>query len=1056
MRAPRPKGGGQDDPREISGLGLDVERIITFFAGRTLLVNMIAVAIVILGFWVAKDVPREYIPSASSHVVFVTAQLPGASARDVETKITIPIEEAIEEVDGVDSYTSSIGNGNSFTRVEFFLDSSDRELDDSERRLRDAINGITDFPPELEHAPKVERFNPAKQPIVQVALAGPVDSLAVATRSVERAIRSVDEIAQVEVVGLNDPEVRVLVDPQKAKEQKVTILDVVNAVARRNVSSTGGVLESETNRNRVVLWSRFHSPEDVADTIVRSVPGEGVVRIRHIARIEAGREDTGLIAHTGGVPGVTIYAIKRNGADAIDAVDGVRRVVGEVKLPDDVSVQLVDDRAFFTKNRLRLILVNGAFGALLVAGVLFFFMRGTATLWVCVGIPLVFFGALALIPAYGVTFNLFSLTGFIIVIGMVVDDAVVVAENIDTKRSLGLPPLAASVQGATEMTGPVAAAAITTVLAFTPLMSLGGMMGHIAWQMPAVVVTVLLFSLVESFVILPGHMRHGSSRDTVHASRPPEKRAFMLALEKTYRRALRFTIRHRGVAIAAYFLMLIGVLMFIRPLLEVELIPQKDATVMWAKVSTPIGTPIEHTEAVAYELQRQLQEVTEADLDSITARVGHQSTTDATKTRGDAENEALLTMVFKPLDRKHSNAEWIQILQERIKAPVGTQVVFQSQYLGPPTDQPITVHFFSDDDEVRRVQAVRLYEHVRNIPGLTAVEIDERPGTPQIDLNLDYEKLALAGLDARDVANTLQAAFHGIEATEHRDIEDTTEIRVMFDPAARSNLEALLEAPVRSRSGRLVPLRDLVNPVEQRSVDRIYHREGVRATTVRGSFLPGSDHSAVAFADYLENEIFPEFEKVPGLSVEIGGEAEQTRETTASIGQAAGLAVVSIGLVIWLLLGSGLQALTVLVVIPFSVGAVILALWVHGLNLSMVTLMGTVGLAGVVVNASIVMMDSVNRHLKDATSGANRREIAIEAMVQRLRPILVTTLTTLGGVLPTAYGIGGYDAIVSPISVAIGWGLVLTTMVTLFLVPSLYTLVADFQGRFEEDVVEDR
>ncbi len=1028
-----------------------MERVIAFFAQRSLLVNLIAVATVLVGYWFAKDVPREYIPAVRSHVVFVSAQLPGASARDVETKITIPIEEAIEEVDGIDSYTSAIANGTSFTRVEFFIDASVGELDDAEQRLRNAIDGITDFPPEMEHEPTLERFNPGKWPVVQVALSGPADALTVATRLVERAVKSVDEIAQAKVVGLNDPEVRVLVDPQKASEQGVTVLDVVDAVARRNVSSTGGILRTDSDRNRVVLWSRFHDPKEVGETIVRSVPGEGVIRVSQIARIESGREDTGLIAHTDGEPGTIIYAIKRDQADAIDAVARVKDVLETLNLPADVSLKLVDDRAFFTKNRLSLMLVNGAYGALLVAGVLFLFMRATAMLWVCVGIPLVFFGALALVPAFGMTFNLFSLTGFFIVIGMVVDDAVVVAEHIDVKRAQGLQPLNASVQGATEMMRPVTAAALTTVLAFTPLLSIGGMMGKLSWQLPAVVVTVLVFSLIESFVLLPAHMRYGrrNASDTGHEAQG--KRNFMLRLEGIYRDSLHFVLRFRGIAIAAYVLLLAGVLVFIRPLLEVELIPQRDATVMYAKVSTPVGTPIEQTEAIVYELEDQISAITRVDLDAVTARIGYQSTDDSTKTRGDAEHEALLTMVFKTLDRQHSNAEWIQILQREINAPPGTRVIFQSEYLGPPTDQPLTVHFYSNEDEVRRAQAMRLFEHLASIAGVTELEIDERPGTPQIDLNIDYEKLALAGLDARDVANTLQAAFHGIEATEHRDLDDTTEIRVMFDEAARHDLGALLEAPVRARDGRLVPLRDLVNPVEQLAVDRIYHREGIRATTIRGSFTPESGLSAVGFADYLETEVLPQFKEVAGLAIEIGGEAEQTRETTAELGQAAVLAVVSIGLVIWLLLGSALQALCVLIVIPFSAGAVILAFWLHGINLSMTGIMGTIGLAGVVVNGSIVMMDSVNRRLSEAPADAERRNVAVEAMVGRLRPILVTTLTTFGGVMPTAYGIGGYDALVSPLSIAIGWGLVFTAMVTLYLVPALYSLVDDFKTRLRRD-----
>ncbi len=485
-----------------------MKSIIAFFAERGLLVNLLAVGIILLGYLAAIDIPREYLPAARSHIMFVSAQLPGASARDMETKVTIPIQEAIDEVDGVERVESTISNGSSYTSVEFFVESTEEELDQAERRLRDAIEGITDFPPEMENEPKLNRLNPAKWPIVQVALSGPEGPLASATRDVERAIKGIDEVAQAEVVGLNDPEVRVLIDPQKAAEQGVTVLDVVDAVRRRNVSTTGGVLESAEDRNRVVLWSRFHAPEEVGETIVRSVPGEAIVRISHIARIESGREDTGLVSHTDGEPGVTIYAIKRDHADAIEAVAKVKQTIDALDLPSEVSVKFVDDRAFYTENRLNLMLINGAYGGILVALVLLLFMRGGATIWVCAAIPLVFFAAIALMPTFGVTFNIFSLTGFVIVIGMVVDDAVVVAENIDTKRRLGYAPLDASITGAAEMTRPVTAAALTTMLAFTPLLSMGGLIGTIVWQIPAVVVTVLLLSLFESFLILPSHMRH--------------------------------------------------------------------------------------------------------------------------------------------------------------------------------------------------------------------------------------------------------------------------------------------------------------------------------------------------------------------------------------------------------------------------------------------------------------------------------------------------------------------------------------------------------------------
>ncbi|MCY3796063.1 MAG: efflux RND transporter permease subunit, partial [Gammaproteobacteria bacterium] len=369
-----------------------------------------------------------------------------------------------------------------------------------------------------------------------------------------------------------------------------------------------------------------------------------------------------------------------------------------------------------------------------------------------------------------------------------------------------------------------------------------------------------------------------------------------------------------------------------------------------------------------------------------------------------------------------------------------------SEYFGPPTDQPVTVHVLSNDDAIRRGVAFEIESHLRSIPGVVEVEVDERPGTPQLQLNLNYEKLARLGLSAQDVGTTLAAAFYGIEASEHRDLDDTTELRVQFDPGARLDLEALLETPVRAASGQLARLRDVVEPMQLPAVTRIHHRDGFRSATIRASFTQGSGLTALSFAQRLEQELFPRFDGLPDLYVFNGGEAEATQETTAGIAVAAALAVVGIGIVIWLMLGSLLEALFIMLVIPFAV--VFLIFFLHGLPMSMFAMMGAVGLAGVVVNASIVMVDSIHRRVRAGDGDGDRNSHIIEAVTERLRPIMVTTLTTLGGVLPTAYGIGGYDPIVSIISLAVGWGLAMSTLVTLFVVPVLYSLAGDLRRVF--------
>jgi multidrug efflux pump subunit AcrB len=452
---------------------------------------------------------------------------------------------------------------------------------------------------------------------------------------------------------------------------------------------------------------------------------------------------------------------------------------------------------------------------------------------------------------------------------------------------------------------------------------------------------------------------------------------------------------------------------------------------------------MERTEAIATALQRQIERVAVDDLRAITARIGHQDVNGNEKPRGEAEHEALLTVVFKELDRRYTNQEWIQVFQQELAVDPRVKLTLQSEYVGPPTDQPVTLHVLANDAASRRAAAAEIAAWVREQPGTTQVEVDERPGTPKLDLNLDHSKLALLGLDARRVALAVQAAFFGIEASEHRDVDDTTVLRVQFAPSARADLEGLLDTPLRSATGALVPLRDVVRPVETPGLDRIYHREGYRAATVRASFTPDAPWTALSFAGKVRAELLPRFADRPDLEVLVGGEAADTVETTGALGSVALLVVLAISVVIWILLGSLLEALSVVIVIPFALAGVILAFFLHGLQLSMPAVIGTIGLAGVVVNASIVMMDCVHRNLAQAGAGHVRRQVIEDAVVSRLRPILVTTLTTLGGVLPTAYGLGGYDQIVSPMSIAIGWGLFLSTLVTLFVIPSLFSAAND-------------
>jgi multidrug efflux pump subunit AcrB len=512
---------------------------------------------------------------------------------------------------------------------------------------------------------------------------------------------------------------------------------------------------------------------------------------------------------------------------------------------------------------------------------------------------------------------------------------------------------------------------------------------------------------------------------------------------------MHWILPRRYRVVGAFVALFLFTMIVIRPQLGFVLFPQDDAESVALKVSAPLGTPLERTEGIIASLEEQLPGILGHDLLGITARVGHQDALGATREVGASENEGLITVYLVPRakGRTPTAAEWSGRLKTRLRVPEDVSVVYEVSRLGPPIGRPVTIHVASNRDELRRGTAAAISRRLESLPDLVDVEVDERPGTRQIDLNPDYEKLALRGLDAEDVARTLKAAFFGIEASELRDLDDTTSYRVLFDPSARRSLGALLETPVRNRRGELVRLRDVVHPIEVPSVSRFYHREGLRTATVTADFAPESDETSGSFAARIEEEILPLYAGQPDLEVYLGGEVVETRKTTRDLGLVAILSLIGICVVIALMLGSFLEAAFVVSAVPFAIVGVLLTFFLHGKDLSMLAVIGSIGLSGVVVNASIVMVDAVHQRLRALESDDEeaRQEAVIEALVARLRPVLVTSLSTLAGVLPTAYGIGGYDAMLSPMSLALGWGLAFSTLITLLLVPSLYSIAGDLR-----------
>lgn len=1015
--------------------------MIRFFLDRPLLVHVITIAVFAIGLLVVSRSQREGFPAVTINSVVITTILPGASPEDVESKITTPIEEAIREVDGVEEYSSSSQDGLSIISVDLFEDLRPGQVEAAERDLQKAIDAISDFPDELDAPPVLTRFNPAKAAVLEIAVTGPTSEVLATIETLRPRIEQLSGVGKVEEVGIGDPEIEVLLDPIRARAQQVTLDEVMAALARRNVSSTGGRLTSYPQQRQVVLSGEYHDAQEIGETILRfrGLAG-GALLLRDVAQVRETREDIGLRVHANGEPSVNLVVRKRESADILDTVDSIYALLDGHALPPGVEIHTFNDLSQQTRNRLDVVISNGIGGVILVLAALLLFLTARVAFWVAFGLPFALLGAAALLPAIGISINMVSLAGFVLVIGIVVDDAIIIAERIAFYLEAGVEPREAALRGAQEMAIPVVGSSLTTILAFTPLFMLGGIPGKFSWAIPAIVILTLSVSLFECFFCLPSHIV-GDGKRTRALSRP--KARFLVGLERLYAATLR-RILPLGPLVAAVFLGLFVVtVQFMRTSMPVVLFPQDDAEAFYLKVSGPLGSPIEQTEAAIRAIEQQLPAIVGDDLEGITARVGHQEIQRPERERGVADHEGHVS-VFLKNDRQHSAQAWLDRVKQELHVPDGITLIYEAKRVGPPMGRPVQIHVSSHDDALRQQVAHELRGYLEGLPGVVDLDTDLRPGMRQIDLRLDHRRMALEQVGVDTVSRTVKAAFFGIPVTEMLGLDDRVAIRVRFDPTARADLDLLLSTSVRGEDGRLHSLRELVDPVEIDALATYHHRNGVRTTTLTSAIDPASGETASSLAKRVEAELLPRYQQLdPQLRVEIGGEATKTGETLGEMPMILALALVGIVLIVMLLTGSLTQALFVISAVPLGLIGVVWAYAAHQVPISLFALLGVTGLSGVVVNDSIVMVTSLDRTGTNEPGQQSLAELMDEVVrvsTERLRPVLLTTLTTVAGVMPTAYGLGGSDALLSPMSLALGYGLIFATAITLILVPTLYMI----------------
>lgn len=1049
-----------------------MNRIFEFFTRRHKLATLATVMILLLGLITVRSLKRDQFPKIDLAQMDIRTVYPGASPEDVELNVTNKIEDALKEVTGIDRIISSSFENRS--EIEVYLDPDMKEMDEVKQNIRDAVAGVTDLPMEVIESPEVDEITTANIPVFEMGISGdlPYGSLREIARRLEKKVKMVDGVSNILKYGYRAREVIVEVSPNSLDYYQIPLRGIIQAIAARNIRQTGGTFESYTSEKNVVTLAQFKEPAEVGNVIVRSTFEGPQIRVKDLAIVREDFEEESLITRVNGIKAITFLVYKKEGADAVRTADAVKRMIREEAVRGNIDTEPGEKKSILTgkieehttvrygpvtisyandispqvRNRFQILLSNGAIGLVLVLIILAVFLNLKTAFWVAMGIPVSILGVCFFLPLFDSFLDSITLTAMILVMGIIVDDGIIISDNISRHREMGKAPLEAAVHGVQEVFLPVLTTVLTTILAFLPMFFMKGMMGQLVFVIPLTVCLALMISLYESTLALPAHLLQGMKKRAASSKGVHRKsmHSWFDTLRSFYRKLLLNLLKLRYMLVLLFVIVLAGSLWYAVKGMDFILFPSKGADRFFINMELPMGSSLAATSEKVKELEDLVRELPEGELENFITRVGIAGWPPI----GQAENYAMIMVRLKPYSRRRRNAdEIVESLRSRTDRLEGyVQIIFNVDSGGPPVGKAINLKVISTDDSTRNKLTDQVITLLGSIEGVKDINRDDIRGKDQLEIDIDYSKLARLGLTVAEVARNVRAAYDGELVTSMRDGAEDLRFRVQLAREARRDESFLLNLPIPNQQGRLIRLREAASLRTGPGPNAYRHYQGERAATITADVDTDVITPLKAVTEMLSHI---NLEKDwPGTEIIVGGEAGESRKSIVRLAATFIIALLGIYFLLVLLFDSFTQPLLVIAAIPFGLTGVIIALALHGEPLGFLAMTGVIGLVGVVVNDSLVLVSHINELAKQKT-GMSLRELVAQGTANRLRAILLTTLTTAAGVLPLAYGMGGYDLYMAPMALTLGYGLLFATPLTLVLVPSLYLIGSDMGRIFK-------
>ena len=1009
-----------------------------FSVEHAILANMITIVVLVWGILTAVSMQREVFPNTDLDWMTITTVYPNASPEEVEDLITNPLEEELRVIEEIDEVISTSAEGLSV--IVLTLDEDAPNKDRVMNEVQQEVDQVEDLPEEAEE-PVVEALT-TDDPVVRVCVGGQADERTIRRLGeyLRTKLEQIDGVSSVVRDGWRDEQFQVQLDLELLHAQEIALGDVVATLESRNINLPGG--KFVRNGEEVILRTigKIHTEEEIADVIVRSNPDGQHVRVRDVGTVTRRFEDDATYVKVNGYRALLLGVKKKSKGDTIDIVDEVRAIVQveQERAPDGILLNLIEDQAFYVKRRLHVLSSNGLIGIILVTVCLFVALNFRVAFFTAFGIPFSFLATLLVMAYFDMTVNLMTMFGMIIVLGMIVDDAIIVGENVYRHLEGGLSPSQAAIQGADEVMKPVLATILTTIAAFLPLAFAPDVYATYLGQLVWVVVIALLASLVEVLFILPSHLA-GFSKQLKYTGTELKKnqavgQMLMRGLTRFYDKVLHVALRFRYMFLC---LVLVGFCVAgwtTSKVIDVDIFPKDLIDLFVVRFTAPQGTPLNEMESMMWHVEEQIQQLPETTLDTYVSYVGQNFSLDGLS-QNVAPNYGQIIVYLTPQNTREQTTESIKEDLRRACAdlPVLGEIEFEMANYGPPVGKPFEIKICGANFEALLELSNKLQTFLATQIGVHGISDDFDEGKQELHIVVQEREAARLGLNVADIASTVRAAVDGVDATVVREGKEELDVRVQLKPSD-CNPDRLRRLLIANRQGRLIELRRVANLIPNRGLPRIRHHDGDRTITV-GAFIDKEKISSFELNRAVEDAFRDVPLTYPGCQLISAGEWKETKKVMDFMVSAACVAALLIYSVLTVQFGSFFQPLILLVTIPLGIVGVILALLLHGKPVSMMAMMGMVGLGGVVVNDAIVLVTFMNARCREGNSVM----VAIRnAGVKRFRPIVLTSITTIAGLIPVIYGIGGYEPFIAPAAIALAYGLFFASFLTLFVVPVLY------------------